>query len=716
MRRWTTWMLRRRALVIVAWVFIAAAGGVLAPRTVEALRYEFALPGQPAYEANQRITAATGGGGAIDPLVLVARPRQAGPAAREAFETQVARVTAAAAPGSRVLTPAAASELASPDGSVLVALIYPRVLPGPEPYAAVLPALETAAARADVGGHPLTVTGTTVLEETSSGGRRGVLVEVVLGGLGALVVLAAVFGSLLAAVPLLVAVVSILATFLCLLGLTALTDVSFVVQYLVALIGLGVAIDYSLLIVMRWREERAGGLDSTAAVVAAMGTAGRSVVFSGVTVAVSLAALVLVPLPFLRSIGLGGLLIPLLSVATATTLVPVVLATAGERLQWPRRRITDPSSHAWRRIATVAVRRPALVALASTLLLLALAAPLLGLRLGSPRLDAYDASTPAGVATAQVTESGISPGVLRPTEVLLPPAEAPGAVARFAALPGVAAAVAPASAGWTTPAGQLIQVWTGEDPATANSRRAVRAVRDAAATIPGAQVGGHPAEDADFVTAVYSDAPFVVLGIVLVTFLLLARALRSLWLPIKALLLNVVSIAAAYGITVLIWQDGTGSELIFGTPASGAITIWVPIAVFAFLFGLSMDYEVFILSRMREAYDEHGSTPQAVIDGIAHTGRLVTSAALILFLAFVALSTVPAVEVKILATALALGIAIDALIVRALLAPALVVLLGRLNWSLPRPLAVVLRLGPEPSPRPPSTGAQEAPDGAGPRS
>jgi len=176
-----------------------------------------------------------------------------------------------------------------------------------------------------------------------------------------------------------------------------------------------------------------------------------------------------------------------------------------------------------------------------------------------------------------------------------------------------------------------------------------------------------------------------------VTFLLLARALRSLWLPVKALLLNIVSLAAAYGITVLIWQQGIGTEVL-ASGASGAITVWVPIAAFAFLFGLSMDDEVFILSRMREAYDQHGDTDRAVVDGIAQTGRLVTSAALILFLSFVALSTVPAVEVKILATALALGIAIDALIVRAFLAPALVALPGRRNWTLPTSLDRLLRL------------------------
>ncbi|HEY8788054.1 MAG TPA: MMPL family transporter [Actinopolymorphaceae bacterium] len=235
-------------------------------------------------------------------------------------------------------------------------------------------------------------------------------------------------------------------------------------------------------------------------------------------------------------------------------------------------------------------------------------------------------------------------------------------------------------------------MWTTADPATSAGSSTLIAVRTAMdATISG-QVGGSPAQDADFITAVYSDAPWVILAIVVVTFVLLARALRSLWLPVKALLLNVVSISAAYGLTVLIWQHGIGTQTLFSTTASGTITIWVPIAVFAFLFGLSMDYEVFILSRMRESFDQQGSTDRAVVAGIASTGRLVTSAALILFLSFVALSTVPSVDVKILATALALGIAIDALIVRTLLTPALVSLLGRFNWTLPDRLAKVLLL------------------------
>lgn len=196
-------------------------------------------------------------------------------------------------------------------------------------------------------------------------------------------------------------------------------------------------------------------------------------------------------------------------------------------------------------------------------------------------------------------------------------------------------------------------------------------------------------------SAVYGNVGWVTLAVVVVTSILLAKALRSFWLPIKALVLNVISIAAAYGVTVLIWQNGYGSDLLFNQNATGVITTWVPIAAFAFLFGLSMDYEVFILARIRESYDnmaDPDGTDDAVVDGIAHTGKLVTSAALILFLAFIALSTVPAIEVKILATTLALGIIIDAVVVRGLLAPALVGVLGRTNCVLPDSMAKALRV------------------------
>lgn len=690
MDRLARWVLSHRTVVVVIWIGLAVAGAATASRTVDALTYEFSLPGQPAYAANVQIEDAFGGGGRTDPLVLVGTTDGSGGASPEEF-TKAAQAVAEAVPQTRVVVPAddGADALVSPDGDVYAAVVYPPVAPGLEPYAAAIPALEQAAAQASTATLELTVTGTTVLAETSSGGGdRGVLVEVLLGGLGALIVLALVFTSLLAGVPLLIAAVSILSTFLCLLGLTQITDVVFVVQYLVALIGLGVAIDYSLLIVMRWREERARGAENREAVLTAATTAGRSVLFSGVTVAVSLAALVAVPLPFLRSIGWGGLLIPLLSVATTLTLLPVILDVAGPRLQWPRKRFTNPRSKGWASIARFTVRHRWWVIAGTTAVLLALALPLVRIVLGSPQLSAYDPGTQAGAAADAALDAGIPPGVFRPTEVISTPADHEADGARARQLDGVAGAVAPAGDGWQADGLALVQVWSADDPATDAGRDTLDRVR---ATF-GDDVGGTPAEEADFITAVYGNAPLVIGIVVLVTFFLLARALRSLWLPIKALALNIVSIAAAYGVTVWIWQEGHGSELLFGNPAAGAITIWVPIAAFAFLFGLSMDYEVFILARMREAYDEHGDTDQAVVDGIANTGRLVTSAALILFLSFVALSTVPSVETKILATTLALGIAIDAVIVRGLLAPALVAALGHYNWTMPRPLARLLRV------------------------
>ena len=209
-------------------------------------------------------------------------------------------------------------------------------------------------------------------------------------------------------------------------------------------------------------------------------------------------------------------------------------------------------------------------------------------------------------------------------------------------------------------------------------------------------MGGPAAGDADFVAAIYGSFPLMVGLIALVTFALLVRAFRSLLLPLKAVLLNVVSVGAAWGVMALVWQFGYGSKPIWGIAATGSLTAWVPLMVFAFLFGLSMDYEVFILSRMREEYDRTGSTTAAVVGGIGHTGRLVTSAALILTLAFVAMAATPMTDVKVMATGLAAGILLDATVVRMLLVPALVSLFGRWNWWLPAFPARLLRVQPSP--------------------
>ena len=478
MNRWTGWVLRHPALVTAAWLVVTFAGGAFAPTTIDRLSYEFTLPGQPAYEANLTIAEQYGSGGSVDPIVLVVELPAGSSVEDPAVATELAAAferTAQAVPGARVASFVDTGDEAfvSDDGTWTFALVYPEVVRGPDPYVAMMPALEGALADVAVAGAPVEITGIGVLDEGDGGGDRGVLIETILGGVGAMVVLALVFGSLLAFVPLLVATVSILGTFLCILALTSALDVSFVVQYLAALIGLGVAIDYSLLIVMRWREERSHGAENADAVRIAMATAGRSVIFSGITVAVSLAALIAIPLPFLRSIGLGGLLIPVLSVAVSISLVPVILLKLGPRLQWPRRTPTDPRSRRWAAIATAVVRHRAVVAIGATVFMLLLVAPVLGLRLGSADLETYGTDSPAGAAAQGLVDSGIAPGALRPIEVLAPTNEVDATVTRLGEVDGVAHAMAPARDGWQVGDTALVQVWTADDPASAEGAATV---------------------------------------------------------------------------------------------------------------------------------------------------------------------------------------------------------------------------------------------------
>jgi RND superfamily putative drug exporter len=273
-------------------------------------------------------------------------------------------------------------------------------------------------------------------------------------------------------------------------------------------------------------------------------------------------------------------------------------------------------------------------------------------------------------------------------------------------LEGVHGAVAPAPADWRRQGTALVEVFPVDDSSTAAARDTLARVRDTAhAAGPDVKVGGAPALNEDFIDAVYGNFPLMITLIGIVTFLLLARAFRSLLLPAKAVVLNILSVGAAWGVLYLVWQQGIGSEFFWGIEATGSVPAWMPLMIFAFLFGLSMDYEVFILSRMREEYDATGSTREAVVRGIGRTGRLVTSAALILFLAFISLAASPGTDVKMFATGLAAGILFDATVIRALLVPAAVSLFGRWNWWLPERPARLLRVQPS---LPPQVAREEA--------
>jgi RND superfamily putative drug exporter len=585
----------------------------------------------------------------------------------------------------------------SGDGRTTFVLAYPP--PSNESFGDNSKAAKRATAAlagTTIAGAPVKVTGFDALQNQTGGNKGpGVLLEAMLGGLGALLVLAFVFASLNAFVPLLMAIVSIMTTFLVLWGVSSVTDVSMIVEFLVALIGLGVAIDYSLLIIVRWREERAHGHQGDEAVVRAMQTAGRAVVFSGTTVAIGLLAMIVLPLPFLRSIGFAGMLIPLISVVVAATLLPIVLVKAGDRLDWPHKRTDDNASRSWTRWAQLVVRRRWVAAAGAAAVLAALAVAATSLQPGSPNPNTLSKQGDAHQGLLALERSGIGSGALQPIEILTK-GSSPGRVATaVASVPGVHGAFAGTGPFWARGGTAVVDAIPVADSSGSAGRDTITAVR-AAAHSAGAdvRVGGTGAENADFVSAIYSSFPLMIALIAVLTFLLLARAFRSLLLPLKAVILNVISVAAAWGVISLVWQDGHGSKLLWGIAATHSVTAWIPLMVFAFLFGLSMDYEVFILARMREEYDRTGSTDTAVVRGIGRTGRLVTSAALILFLAFVSMASGPQTDVKVFATGLAAGILLDATVIRALLVPAVVSLFGRWNWWLPRRPARWLRVEP----------------------
>jgi putative drug exporter of the RND superfamily len=701
----TRWVLAHKRTVVIGWILLTIAGIAAAGPATKALDQKFSVPEKEGWETNEAIAAKYNGtGGDTSPLLPVVTLPAGESIDSPQVRSDLSRLDSKlekALPGSRVASYASTGDRAfvSDDGRTTFAIVYPKPDPdsafGDNPNAAK--DLKNGVAGATVGGSPVHVTGFDALQDESGGDDGpGVLLEAVIGGFGALIVLAFVFASFLAFVPIMMAIASIMTTFLLLLGLTEFTDVSPIVQFLVALVGLGVAIDYSLLVVSRWREERAHGHTGDEAVQRAMETAGRAVVFSGITVAIGLLALIALPLPFLRSMGYGGMLIPLVSTLVAITLLPVILAKAGPKLDWPHRRTDNRASRAWTRWAAFVSRRKWVAAGVGMAVILALAFAATNLQLGTSDANTIAKQGDAKQGLTALEDAGIGEGSILPHEILVGQNTDPAKVAAdLNEVDGVHGAVAPSGPEWNRGGTHIVEAIPVPDSGSSEGNDTLSAVRDAAHSAgPDVRVGGGPAANKDFIDAVYGSFPLMIALIAITTFILLARAFRSLLLPLKAIVLNILSVAAAWGVLVLVWQEGYGSEAIWGIQATGSIQSWMPLIIFAFLFGLSMDYEVFILSRMREEYDRTGSTDTAVIQGIGRTGRLVTSAALILFLAFMSMASGPETDLKMFATGLAAGILLDATVIRALIVPAVISLMGRWNWWLPRWPARMLRVEP----------------------
>ncbi len=692
-------IMRRRKAIALVWVALTFFGAFAAGKVSDRWFQSFSIPGYSAYEANQR-TLKTFGTGEQAPLVGVFQSKEDLTKLNRDEMTNALRVGANVNPGSRISSYWTTGNLAyvSKDKHTAFAEFYP---PGLPEFSSSTHIKEVRAAlqKAMPPGVTAHLTGRDALYEASTNGENGgpsVLTEALIGGAGCLVILFFVFGTLPAVLmPIVVAVASILNTFTLIWGLTYITDVSIIVQFLIALVGLGVAIDYALLMIFRFRDELREGEDTETALVETMTHAGRSVIVSGSTVAVGLLSMVVIPLPFIRSIGLGGMLIPAVSVITAITLLPALLAIMGEKINsvrlLPKRFIDQghPEDGWWGRWAGLVIRRPWIVAGIGMVIVGLLVYSGLHLNASEAQAKDFPGSGDAIVGRQALADAGISAGAMKPFVIVAENGADPDAIAaKVRKVKGIAAAVAPPGPDWQRDNIKLVEAFATTDVSTDEGRDTIDRVQ---AELEGsnATLAGLGPEEQDFVSAVYSKFPYVLGFVVLLTFILLARAFRSILLPLKAVILNLVSLAAAYGIIVFIFQNGHGASL-WDVSATDAIIPWIPLMIFAFLYGLSMDYEVFMLTRMREAYDETHDTNGAISLGLARTGKLVTSAALVLMFAFFVLSTSPGVDVKQFGIGLAAGIIFDATVIRALLVPSLMRIMGKWNWWLPRPAARVL--------------------------
>jgi uncharacterized membrane protein YdfJ with MMPL/SSD domain len=498
------------------------------------------------------------------------------------------------------------------------------------------------------------------------GKAEGLVVPVIL------VLLFLVFRGLVAALlPLLGAVVAILGTFLVLRAVNAFAPLSIFALNLTTGLGLGLAIDYNLFIVSRYREELARGATPADALVRTVATAGRTAAFSGLTVAAALASLLVYPQPFLYSMGTGGIAVALFSVASALVVLPALLALLGPRVnalspkRFQRSEALPQGRGFWYRVAHVVMRRPLSVAAVSAAVLLALGAPFLGIR-----FTGVDASVLPESASARQVQDAIHSR--SPEHVVVDSRTTIDAIRH---LPGVAATTAPRALGdglWTA------DVTARARPMTAEAKQLDRRIR----ALPGASVGGVTAWYLDTSTSLRRHLPLAGAILALTVIVLLYLVTRSVVLPLKAIVMNAVSLCAAFGVLVWVFQDGRLEGLLH-YQSQGALELTQPILLFAIAFGLATDYGVFLLSRIREAHESGLENREAVALGLERTGRVITAAALLFCVAVGSFATSEIVLVKEIGVGIALAVAIDASLVRALLVPSLMALLGDWNWWRP---------------------------------
>ena len=696
LERWTGVVLRHRVLVLGCWLAVLVAGLVATAQLPARLSVSFAVPGTESDRARELLAGRFGEQPEGTFVVVFEVPRTSDETKR-ALRRSLANAAAGVPTGT-------VGPLMDGDGIHYATIGTKLSLAAAKGYTErVRSSLGEAEAPAYVTGEPAIQHDLDPIVRGDT--RRAELIAIPV----ALVVLVAMFGITPAVlIPLLFASCTIAATLAVLRVLVELTALTTYVTALVELIGLGLAIDYSLLVVHRYREEESNGAVLQDAVVRTIGTAGRTVVFSGLAVAIGLSVLLLVPVPFIRSLGVAGLLVPLISIAAVLTLQPALLSTLGHAGSRGRRPLR--SGRFWGRLAAIVTGSPWIVLALTLSALVLVSLPALALRLTPGTLSGISAK-PEAVAGFDRLSAGVGPGAVTPIQVVVDTVKGGttdtttrAAIDRLADELFRDPEVLLVASGSRRPYvdarrryARLIVVGrheVGERPTQRLVRRLRSELIPAARFPDGVAVGagGPPPQGVDFLDRVYDALPWIVLLVLAVTYVVLLRAFRSLLLPLQAVLLNLLTVSAVCGLLVLVFQWGLGTSV--GLPETDAIEGWVPLLLFATLFGLSMDYEVFLVSRMREAWDQCPDTVHAVATGLARSGRVITAAGIIMVAAFAGFATGRIVGLQQLGLGLALGVLLDATVVRMLVVPALTVVLGRWNWWLPVSIARLVRVQP----------------------
>jgi uncharacterized membrane protein YdfJ with MMPL/SSD domain len=722
MERWTRFVLRHRWPIVAVWAVILVTGGTLSAGLNKLLSNEFTTPGTDSEEVRSTLEERFGQRDDGSFLVVFRVADATDSATRRELQAALVRGAGAVEGGrAQPLQAAGRNVLFGTIGSPLELTDGKAATPG------VRAALgQPAGAETFVSGTPAIQADLDPIFEDDLLKGEAIALPI------ALAVLLAVFGlSFAVLMPFLVAACTIMATLGIVWVVAHYLTTAVYVTNLVQLIGLGIAIDYSLLIVYRFREELARGDAKDDAVVRTMATAGRAVVFSGATVAIGLALLLFMPLPFMVSMGVGGFLIPLVSIVAAVTLQPVLLSLFGrkgtrrvhvadflrDRLRLPAPRFAgtaDAERGLWARLARSIMRRPLVYLALGASVLVAAAVPVLDLQL-TPGSASGTPQSPESIRGFNVLKEAVGPGALAPSQVLVDSGRAGGVrepavgeaierlVARVRRDPEVARVDyepappyvdATGRYGYLTIAGRHEY---GELQAQDFARRLRGELIPAARFPAGATVlaGGGPAQGIDFIDSAYGAFPWLVVAVLILTYITLMRAFRSLLLPLKAVLLNLLAIGATYGLLVIVFKWGVGADLL-GLYQFDQVEAWIPIFLFAMLFGLSMDYEVFLVSRMREFWDEGATNEEAVAQGLERTGRIVTAAAVVMVAAFSGFAAGSIVGLQEFGLGLAIAIFLDATLIRAVLVPALMRLFGRWNWWLPERAARLLRVAASP--------------------